>query len=99
MRTMSQAGSGRGRRRRLRLALSASLLAVAVTGASIGAAVPMARRARAPAPVVFVVPIDGMIDLGLSPFLARSIRDARIRARIVLPCSAICCTSSNIAAT
>ena len=57
--------------------MSASLLAVAVTGASIGAAVPMARRARGPAPVVYVVPIDGMIDLGLSPFLARSIRDAQ----------------------
>ena len=28
-------------------------------------------------PVVYVVPIDGMVDLGLAPFLARTIRDAQ----------------------
>ena len=32
--------------------------------------------ARTPAPIVYVIPIEGMIDLGLAPFLSRTIRDA-----------------------
>jgi membrane-bound serine protease (ClpP class) len=32
--------------------------------------------AQTPRPLVYVVPIDGMIDLGLAPFLARTIREA-----------------------
>jgi membrane-bound serine protease (ClpP class) len=32
--------------------------------------------AQAPAPIVYVVPIGGVIDLGLAPFLARTIREA-----------------------
>jgi membrane-bound serine protease (ClpP class) len=33
--------------------------------------------AQTSTPVVFVVPIEGMIDLGLSPLLSRSIREAQ----------------------
>ena len=33
--------------------------------------------AQAARPVVYVMPIDGMIDLGLAPFLARTIREAQ----------------------
>ena len=32
--------------------------------------------AQGPAPVVYVIAIDGVIDLGLAPFLARTIREA-----------------------
>ncbi len=32
--------------------------------------------AQTPRPVVYVIPIEGMIDLGLAPFLSRTIRDA-----------------------
>jgi membrane-bound serine protease (ClpP class) len=32
--------------------------------------------AQSPAPVVYVVAIDGMIDLGLAPFLTRTLREA-----------------------
>ena len=40
-------------------------------------AVEMARgAAQTSAPVVYVVPIGGVIDLGLAPFLARTIREA-----------------------
>ena len=42
---------------------------------SVGA---VGRGSAQPArPVVYVVPIDGMVDLGLAPFLARTIRDAQ----------------------
>ena len=33
--------------------------------------------AQTSAPVVYVIAIEGMVDLGLSPFLARTIRDAQ----------------------
>jgi membrane-bound serine protease (ClpP class) len=33
--------------------------------------------AQGPRPVVYVMPIDGMIDLGLAPFLTRTIREAQ----------------------
>src|SRR5687767_7928593 len=32
--------------------------------------------AQTPIPVVYVISIEGMIDLGLAPFLARTIREA-----------------------
>jgi membrane-bound serine protease (ClpP class) len=44
---------------------------------ALSAAVEMARvAAQTSAPVVYVVPIGGVIDLGLAPFLARTIREA-----------------------
>ena len=33
--------------------------------------------AQTATPVVYVVPIEGMIDLGLAPFLSRTIREAK----------------------
>jgi membrane-bound serine protease (ClpP class) len=33
-------------------------------------------RAQTSAPIVYVVPINGVIDLGLAPFLARAAREA-----------------------
>src|SRR5688572_3648734 len=33
--------------------------------------------AQTPTPVVYVVPIEGIIDLGLAPFLSRTIREAK----------------------
>jgi membrane-bound serine protease (ClpP class) len=33
--------------------------------------------AESPRPIVYVVPIDGIVDLGLAPFLARTIREAQ----------------------
>lgn len=46
------------------------LALVAVGAAGYGAA-------QSPRPIVYVVPIDGIVDLGLAPFLARTIRDAQ----------------------
>jgi membrane-bound serine protease (ClpP class) len=34
-------------------------------------------RAQSSAPVVYAIPIEGMIDLGLAPFLSRTIREAK----------------------
>lgn len=42
--------------------------------ASLLAAVPL--HAQTPRPVVYVIAIDGTIDLGLAPFLARTLREA-----------------------
>ena len=42
-----------------------------------GVAVPHRARAQASAPVVYVIAIDGTIDLGLAPFLSRTIREAQ----------------------
>ncbi len=50
--------------------IAAGLLLVAAVGAS---RILPAQTAR---PVVYVVPIDGVIDLGLAPFLARTISEA-----------------------
>ena len=47
------------------------MLLVAAVGAS---GVLPAQTAR---PIVYVVPIDGVIDLGLAPFLARTISEAQ----------------------
>jgi len=33
--------------------------------------------AQSASPIVYVIPIDGVIDLGLAPFLARTLRDAQ----------------------
>src|SRR5690606_11518990 len=33
-------------------------------------------QAQTPASLVYVIPIEGMIDLGLAPFLSRRIREA-----------------------
>lgn len=33
-------------------------------------------RAQSAAPIVYVIPIEGMIDLGLAPFLSRTLREA-----------------------
>jgi membrane-bound serine protease (ClpP class) len=52
-------------------AVVASLLALSLAGGVPGA------LAQAPAPSVYVVPIHGMIDLGLAPFLSRTIREAQ----------------------
>jgi membrane-bound serine protease (ClpP class) len=46
------------------------LLALAGQGAARHA------LAQPPAPIVYVVPVGGVIDLGLAPFLARTIREA-----------------------
>jgi len=54
--------------RLLRLLLAAALLAAGIAPA---------RTADPPARVVHVVPIDGVIDLGLAPFLQRVLDDAR----------------------
>jgi membrane-bound serine protease (ClpP class) len=51
-----------------RLALRAGL------GALLAATVPLAQTSG---PVVYVIAIEGMIDLGLAPFLSRTIRDAQ----------------------
>jgi membrane-bound serine protease (ClpP class) len=42
-----------------------------------GIAGPPRAPAQTSAPVVYVVPIEGMIDLGLAPFLSRTIREAQ----------------------
>ncbi len=44
--------------------------------AVLGAAGLASAQPEAPAPVVHVVPINGTIDLGLAPFLARAVREA-----------------------
>ena len=59
-------------RRRLALRVLPALL-LAFPGASGIRSV----TAQTSAPVVWVIPIEGMIDLGLAPFLARTIREAR----------------------
>lgn len=42
-----------------------------------GVAVPHRAPAQASAPIVYVIAIEGMIDLGLAPFLSRTIREAQ----------------------
>jgi membrane-bound serine protease (ClpP class) len=59
------------KRRLVRCAAAACLLALA------GAAAVRILPAQTSAPIVYVVPIEGMIDLGLAPFLARTIREAK----------------------
>lgn len=51
--------------------VAASLLLLAAAGAWERSIAQVAR------PVVYVMPIDGMIDLGLAPFLTRTIREAQ----------------------
>lgn len=59
-------------RSNLRRTATASLIA-AVLACSAGGGV---SRAQSPRPVVYLVPVEGVIDLGLAPFLARTIREA-----------------------
>jgi membrane-bound serine protease (ClpP class) len=59
----------RGRRRRGRLALALALLAVGALG--------LPDPAEAQRPVVYVAPIEGVIDLGLAPFVRRVLDEAR----------------------
>lgn len=56
----------------MRLGLSMLACALALGGASVSAPL----RAQPSTAPVFVVTIDGVIDLGLSPYLARTIREA-----------------------
>lgn len=59
-------------RSNVRRTATASAIA-ALAALSVGDGAP---RAQTPRPVVYVVPIEGVIDLGLAPFLARAIREA-----------------------
>jgi membrane-bound serine protease (ClpP class) len=61
---------GPGRQRSLEL-VAASLLLLATAGVWQRG---IAQTAR---PIVYVIPIDGVIDLGLAPFLTRTLREAR----------------------
>ena len=56
------------RRRTLVGAMWLALVSVGAAGHS---------AAQSPRPIAYVVPIDGIVDLGLAPFLARTIRDAQ----------------------
>jgi membrane-bound serine protease (ClpP class) len=55
----------------IRRLVAAALLLVGAAGSS------ERTSAQAPPRVVYVIPIEGMIDLGLAPFLARTIREAQ----------------------
>jgi membrane-bound serine protease (ClpP class) len=59
-------------RARIRLQVTASCV-LTLLGATGAPRVP----AQTSAPVVYVIAIEGMIDLGLAPFLARTIREAQ----------------------
>ena len=61
--------SSRARRRRTSWLLPGLLIACLLTGAG--------SSAQEPRPVVFVAPVEGMIDLGLAPFVERVLDDAR----------------------
>ncbi|MFP5380320.1 MAG: SDH family Clp fold serine proteinase, partial [Vicinamibacteria bacterium] len=50
--------------------------ALALLALGQGLAAPRPAAAQTAASVVYVVPIDGVIDLGLAPFLARTLREA-----------------------
>jgi membrane-bound serine protease (ClpP class) len=52
-------------------------IAAACVFALLGVASAHRVPAQTPAPVVYVIAIGGMIDLGLAPFLARTIREAQ----------------------
>ena len=58
--------------RRLRLLLLAALCLLPLASPGAG----RVATAQAGAPIVYVVPIVGVIDLGLAPFLARTVREA-----------------------
>ena len=65
---MVDPGFSRGRRYAVLGGVCLALVAMGAAGR------PAAQSAR---PIVFVVPIGGVVDLGLAPFLARTIRDAQ----------------------
>jgi len=56
--------------RRLRLCLALCLVALGMAGRGL------VEVATAQAPVVYVIPIDGVIDLGLAPFVERTLTEA-----------------------
>jgi len=58
------------RTRRLRLCLTLCVVALAMAGQGL------VKPATAQAPVVYVIPIDGVIDLGLAPFVERTLTEA-----------------------
>lgn len=58
------------RTRRLGLYLTLCVIALAITGRGL------VESAKAQAPVVYVIPIDGVIDLGLAPFVERTLTEA-----------------------
>ena len=58
------------RTRRLRLCLALCLALLGMAGRSLVVVV------TAQAPVVYVIPIDGVIDLGLAPFVERTLTEA-----------------------
>jgi hypothetical protein len=67
--------------------LSQRRVAAACVFALLGAAGAHRVPAQTSAPVVYVIAIEGMIDLGLAPFLARTIREAHAAgaAAVLLP--------------
>jgi membrane-bound serine protease (ClpP class) len=65
----------------MRLAL---LIVTVCLGALSGAAGVRHLAAQTPRPVVFVISIEGMIDLGLAPFLSRTIREAEEAGAVAL---------------
>jgi membrane-bound serine protease (ClpP class) len=63
-------------RRFVRTALAVAVLAAAAGGVLAPRATPVSAQASTVAPVVFVLTIEGVIDLGLAPYVARTIREA-----------------------
>ncbi|HSC26663.1 MAG TPA: NfeD family protein [Vicinamibacterales bacterium] len=55
-----------------------AILALAATALLVGSGLAGVRhvRGQSSTPVVYAIPIEGMIDLGLAPFLSRTIREA-----------------------
>jgi len=63
-------------RRFVRTAVVVAVLAAAAGGVLAPRATPVSAQATTVAPVVFVLTIEGVIDLGLAPYVARTIREA-----------------------
>ncbi len=63
-------------RRSVQTVLALALVAVAGSGALTPRGVPVFAQAPTSVPVVYVLTIDGVIDLGLAPYVARTIREA-----------------------
>jgi len=63
-------------RRFVRTAVVVAVLAAAAGGVLAPRAMPVSAQATTVAPVVFVLTIEGVIDLGLAPYVARTIREA-----------------------
>ncbi len=63
-------------RRSVQAVLAVALAAVAGSGVLALRGVPVSAQADTAMPVVYVVTIEGVIDLGLAPYVARTIREA-----------------------